>query len=51
MVVRELLPGVDDAVQVRVHQLRHDVHVVEVRHGRRLDVQHLVFVWGMGVGV
>ena len=30
MLLGELLARVDDAVEVRLHQVRHDVHVVEV---------------------
>jgi hypothetical protein len=37
--IRELLLGVDDAVQVRLHQLRDDVDVVEGRERRRLLLQ------------
>eukprot|EP00624_Nannochloropsis_granulata_P002549 evm.model.NODE_22846_length_9790_cov_28.229418.1 len=40
VVLRELLPRVDDPVQIRVHELTDDVHVVEICHWRRLQVQY-----------
>ena len=37
VLLRELLVGADDVVEVRVHELRADVHVVERLRDRRRD--------------
>lgn len=49
VLLREPLARVDDAVQVRVHQLRHDVHVREVRLRRGRQVGDLYYLLG-GLG-